>query len=65
VTVVVHRPRWAATLKPAASFRCPRGPQLENILLRREADGERHAKLSDFGLAVALDDKGQRVRCLV
>ncbi|GIL52707.1 hypothetical protein Vafri_8512 [Volvox africanus] len=35
--------------------------QLENILLRKEADGLVRAKLSDFGLTVAVDAAGRKV----
>ncbi|GLI68025.1 hypothetical protein VaNZ11_012343, partial [Volvox africanus] len=59
---------WLIDVADAMTFLHGRQPllihrdlKLENILLRKEADGLLRAKLSDFGLTVAVDAAGRKV----
>ncbi|GFR48864.1 hypothetical protein Agub_g10712, partial [Astrephomene gubernaculifera] len=59
---------WLIELADAMTYLHSRQPllihrdlKLENVLLRREADGVLHAKLSDFGLMVAVNDAGEKL----
>eukprot|EP00198_Chlamydomonas_reinhardtii_P006512 XP_001695848.1 predicted protein [Chlamydomonas reinhardtii] len=59
---------WMVEVAEAMAYLHSRQPllihrdlKLENILLCRQADGALHARLSDFGLMVAIDDAGNKL----